>query len=228
MTSHKTTEISTTLRDEILLGQYRPGERLPSERDLAARFCTNRGAVREAIKILEQLGIANVQPGGVRVVPVEEATLGVLSHLMNLDKSLEPYLIENVIEVFGSMLSLSARSAINKATPEQIGELTENVEKLKTEGVMTEESWELLANQFISINQNLVLKLIANGLQTQFLGRMNPNQNRVAVNRDVASRKLLDNLAVAIKANNGDAAANSITMHFDYLREIYQQMHPTS
>ena len=227
MTSHKTTEISTTLRDEILLGQYRPGERLPSERDLAARFCTNRGAVREAIKILEQLGIANVQPGGVRVVPVEEATLGVLSHLMNLDKSLEPYLIENVIEVFGSMLSLSARSAINKATPEQIGELTENVEKLKTEGVMTEESWELLANQFISINQNLVLKLIANGLQTQFLGRMNPNQNRVAVNRDVASRKLLDNLAVAIKANNGDAAANSITMHFDYLREIYQQIHPT-
>lgn len=227
MTSHKTTEISTTLRDEILLGQYRPGERLPSERDLAARFCTNRGAVREAIKILEQLGIANVQPGGVRVVPVEEATLGVLSHLMNLDKSLEPYLIENVIEVFGSMLSLSARSAINKATPEQIGELTENVEKLKTEGVMTEESWKLLANQFISINQNLVLKLIANGLQTQFLGRMNPNQNRVAVNRDVASRKLLDNLAVAIKANNGDAAANSITMHFDYLREIYQQIHPT-
>ena len=154
MTSHKTTEISTTLRDEILLGQYRAGERLPSERDLAARFCTNRGAVREAIKILEQLGIANVQPGGVRVVPVEEATLGVLSHLMNLDKSLEPYLIENVIEVFGSMLSLSARSAINKATPEQIGELTENVEKLKTEGVMTEESWKLLANQFISINQN--------------------------------------------------------------------------
>lgn len=228
MTSHKTTEISTTLRDEILLGQYRPGERLPSERDLAARFCTNRGAVREAIKILEQLGIANVQPGGVRVVPVEEATLGVLSHLMNLDKSLEPYLIENVIEVFGSMLSLSARSAINKATPEQIGELTENVEKLKTEGIMTEESWKLLANQFISINQNLVLKLIANGLQTQFLGRMNPNQNRVAVNRDVASRKLLDNLAVAIKANNGDAAANSITMHFDYLREIYQQIHPTS
>ena len=227
MTSHKTTEISTTLRDEILLGQYRPGERLPSERDLAARFCTNRGAVREAIKILEQLGIANVQPGGVRVVPVEEATLGVLSHLMNLDKSLEPYLIENVIEVFGSMLSLSARSAINKATPEQIGELTENVEKLKTEGVMTEESWKLLANQFISINQNLVLKLIANGLQTQFLGRMNPNQNRVAVNRDVASRKLLDNLAAAIKANNGDAAANSITMHFDYLREIYQQIHPT-
>jgi len=227
MTSHKTTEISTTLRDEILLGQYRPGERLPSERDLAARFCTNRGAVREAIKILEQLGIANVQPGGVRAVPVEEATLGVLSHLMNLDKSLEPYLIENVIEVFGSMLSLSARSAINKATPEQIGELTENVEKLKTEGVMTEESWKLLANQFISINQNLVLKLIANGLQTQFLGRMNPNQNRVAVNRDVASRKLLDNLAVAIKANNGDAAANSITMHFDYLREIYQQIHPT-
>ena len=70
MTS-KADEITTTLRTEILRGQYRPGERLPSERDLAARFEANRGPVREAIKKLEQLGIAEVKPGGVRVVPIE-------------------------------------------------------------------------------------------------------------------------------------------------------------
>ena len=42
-------EISAILRDEILCGQYRAGERLPSERDLAARFATIRGAVRESL-----------------------------------------------------------------------------------------------------------------------------------------------------------------------------------
>ena len=48
----RASDIADLLRDEILLGQYRPGERLPSERDLAARFQVNRGAVREAIKTL--------------------------------------------------------------------------------------------------------------------------------------------------------------------------------
>ncbi|NCF80731.1 MAG: GntR family transcriptional regulator [Proteobacteria bacterium] len=38
--------MTTTPRSEILRGQYRPGERLPSERDLAARFEANRGPVR--------------------------------------------------------------------------------------------------------------------------------------------------------------------------------------
>lgn len=227
MTSHKTTEISTTLRDEILLGQYRPGERLPSERDLSARFCTNRGAVREAIKILEQLGIADVQPGGVRVLPLEEATLGVLSHLMDLDETLEPFLIANVLEVFGSMLSLSARAAINKATPEQISDLKKTVEELKTKGVMTEANWSLLAKQFITINQNLVLRLITNGLKTQFLGRLGPSQDRPELDRDTVLRKLLDRLAVAIETNNGDAAAISIIEHFDYLRETYIDLNQT-
>ena len=46
-------EVAEVLRDEILRGQYRPGERLPSERELASRFETSRGAVREAVTKLE-------------------------------------------------------------------------------------------------------------------------------------------------------------------------------
>ncbi len=56
--------ISAELRDEILRGRYRPGERLPSERDLAQRFEVHRGAVREALKKLEQLGLAKIEAGG--------------------------------------------------------------------------------------------------------------------------------------------------------------------
>ena len=72
------------LRNEILLGQYRPGERLPSERDLSARFEVTRNVVRESIKKLEQLGIASVTPGGVRVLPIEDATLEILGALLDL------------------------------------------------------------------------------------------------------------------------------------------------
>ncbi len=220
MTSPKTTEIANTLRDEILLGQYRPGERLPSERDLSVRFCTNRGSVREAIKVLEQLGIANVQPGGVRVLPIEEATLGILSHLMDLDKTIEPYLIANVLEVFGSLFSLSARTAINKATPQQIAELKQTLVKLRNEDAMTESHWRQLGQQFLSINQNLVVRLISNGLKTQFLGRGGTSQDRPGLRKDKALRDLLDNLADAIETSNGDAAAISVLAYFDYRRGL--------
>ena len=78
--------ITATLRDEILSGQYRAGERLPSERDLASRFQANRGAIRESLKKLEQLGIASINPGGVRIIPLEEASLSIVGPLLDLQE----------------------------------------------------------------------------------------------------------------------------------------------
>ena len=102
------------------MGQYRPGERLPSERDLAARFESNRGAIRESIKKLEQLGIVAVAPGGVRFLPVEEATLEVLGYLLELGEIQKPELIGQVLDVLAVMTSLSARSAVAEASDEDI------------------------------------------------------------------------------------------------------------
>lgn len=42
---------------------YKPGDRFPSERDLAERFHVSRVPVREAIKILEYLGVFEVVSG---------------------------------------------------------------------------------------------------------------------------------------------------------------------
>src|SRR3546814_5778611 len=42
--------------------QYEPGERLPSERELAERFKTGRGVIREALTILENLRYLEKRP----------------------------------------------------------------------------------------------------------------------------------------------------------------------
>ena len=97
------------LRNEILLGQYREGERLPSERDLSARFDVTRSVIRESIKKLEQLGIASVTPGGVRVLPIEEATLEILGPLLDLGEIQKIDLIVQFLEVFGGVLAMSSR-----------------------------------------------------------------------------------------------------------------------
>ena len=101
-------------------GQYRAGERLPSERDLAARFDTNRGAARVAIEKLEQLGIADVQPGGVRVRPIEDANLDVIGALLALDDVPDPDLMEQTLEVMGTLMRLAAKRALERATDSQV------------------------------------------------------------------------------------------------------------
>jgi len=51
------------LKDAIATGALRAGDRLPSERDLAERFRASRASVREALRVLEALGIVGTRRG---------------------------------------------------------------------------------------------------------------------------------------------------------------------
>jgi len=106
-------EIAESLTRDILIGQYRTGERLPSERDLAARFDANRGAVREAMKKLEQLGLANIQQGGARVAPLQEASLDVIGHLLALGDLPDEGLVDEIMQVMTALITLAAETTVN-------------------------------------------------------------------------------------------------------------------
>jgi len=108
-------EITDTLTAEILLSQYRTGERLPSERDLSVRFSSNRGCIREAIKSLEQLGLVDVQPGGARVRPLDTSSLNIIGHLLKLDELPDPDLVDDILEVMHSLLKLAVKRAMLRA-----------------------------------------------------------------------------------------------------------------
>lgn len=56
--------IVTALETMILEGSLRPGEKLPSERDLARQFEVSRPSIREAIQVLESKGLVNRRQGG--------------------------------------------------------------------------------------------------------------------------------------------------------------------
>jgi GntR family transcriptional repressor for pyruvate dehydrogenase complex len=56
-------EIAGQVRDLILAGRLRPGDRLPAERELAGRLRVGRSALREALRVMESLGIIEVRPG---------------------------------------------------------------------------------------------------------------------------------------------------------------------
>ncbi|HEX7292133.1 MAG TPA: FadR/GntR family transcriptional regulator [Conexibacter sp.] len=56
-------EITRHLLDYLLSGDLRPGQRIPSERQLAEALQVGRSAVREAIKSLSLLGLLDVRQG---------------------------------------------------------------------------------------------------------------------------------------------------------------------
>ena len=72
------------LKAVILRGDVPAGERLPAERDLAARLGVNRNAVREALQRLAQLRLVSIQAGGAtRVLDFKaHAGLELLSSLL--------------------------------------------------------------------------------------------------------------------------------------------------
>ena len=52
------------IQDLIADKHLQPGDRLPGERELAVNLSVSRQSVREALKVLDYLGIAKVRPGG--------------------------------------------------------------------------------------------------------------------------------------------------------------------
>jgi len=51
------------IEDAVARGELKPGERLPSERELVVQFGASRPTVREALRVLESSGVVRSRPG---------------------------------------------------------------------------------------------------------------------------------------------------------------------
>lgn len=58
-----TTAVIQRIRSALLRGELKPGDKLPSELDLAKSLGVARPSVREALKILESLGVLEIRRG---------------------------------------------------------------------------------------------------------------------------------------------------------------------
>ena len=208
----RTEEITRALRDDILRGQYRAGERVPSERDLAARFATSRGTVREALKKLEQLGIASIQPGGARVVPVQDCTLDVLGPLLDLNEIPDAALMGQVLDIGTLLIVYAAEAAVERGDASALARVEATIDE-----ILAAEPGELakmrvprlLGRAFAQASGNLVLLLIINGLRTQI-----PDPRRVLGGPPRPDPKSLKRIAAQLKTavSQRDAASAGSSM----------------
>ncbi len=203
--------ISSQLREEILRGRYRSGERLPSERDLAQRFDVHRGAVREALKKLEQLGLADIQAGGARVNPVEEASLDVVKHLLELSDPPDLRVVEQILEAFSGMMSLALRLCVERADESQREHAFALLDKLVESQISESTEFELfqeLGDLVTQASGNTVLILVHRGLRTQFLAKLQQQEDLLSSGH--ADRiPIVEELKRALKTRDGPATTEA-------------------
>ena len=206
--TNRADRIVVELRNDILSGRYRPGERLPSERDLGQRFATTRGTIREAVKKLEQLGIAQVQPGGARVMPITEANLDVIGHLFDLHPLPDPELLYQTLSVLQVLASLAAKLSVEQASDEDLKRARNIMAKITAPAIGEIErfaSCHELSRIFIETSGNLVLRLISNGLKSQVLARLKAAGVRPDIERETLLL-IIRTLDVALIRRDSDSA----------------------
>jgi len=118
-------EIIAQIREELAEGRWKPGDRLPSERDLSERFRVSRASVREAIRALESMGLVKIKTGeGTYIASAAEAVLSPLVSiiLQQKDVLLDIYEARKVIEP--EIAAMAAR----RASPEEIQQMEQILE----------------------------------------------------------------------------------------------------
>ncbi len=113
------------LCEEILSGVYEPGEKLPTQRALAADLGVNMASIREAVKRLEQLRLVEVRHGDAMRVRDWRADggLDVIAHLLFRAGGLDRETLASVLEARRLMLAEAARLAAERRTDAQAAAL---------------------------------------------------------------------------------------------------------
>ncbi|MET9341208.1 FadR/GntR family transcriptional regulator [Nonomuraea sp. NPDC003804] len=112
-------------------GELRPGERLPSERELMVQFSVSRSTVREALRVLQARGLVRSRPGdpnGAEVLPFTPAALHKsMTTLARVEELSLAELVQFRMVLEGAAYLLAARLH----TSAQLAEMDEAVARMR-------------------------------------------------------------------------------------------------
>jgi len=123
--------IISSLLEMVVRGELRPGEALPSERELSNIFNVSRSSVRGALKVLQDNGIVVVRPG-LGAFLTEEALTGTASLAYDEEATFMRYqsAYKQVVEARSLLEVEMAGLAAERATPENITEMEDSCERM--------------------------------------------------------------------------------------------------
>jgi DNA-binding FadR family transcriptional regulator len=151
-----TEKIALQIEEAILNNEFKPGEKLPSERELQHLFQTGRGVIREALRELRQKGLIEIRRGGRGGTYVKAVEPSEASEALALLIQQQKIAIENLIEFREAIDRTVTVLAISRGKAEEAQALVDLVGELEKAGLTASPDMD----RIIEVDRKLNLCLV--------------------------------------------------------------------
>ncbi len=208
----------------IANGRLKPGEKLPSERDMAADMGVSRQSIREAINKAKTVGLIEVRQGGSTVVvsSVKEQLKTPLAIILEeqAEKILE---FLDIRKLFETWCAERAAAAAKSSDLRAMMELLQRMEGLQP----GEAGWEKADLSFHSAvaaaSHNVVAIHIMEGLRTSFNSYFRAKKFALGPERKDLLHRQHQGIFMAIKQKDQAAARDRMLEHLEYVEEVIRR-----
>jgi len=211
-------QILEALRGQIDDGTLGVGDRLPAERELATRFGVSRTSVREAIRVLEVMGIVSVRRGAEHGVTLRREPGNAFSTIVGLLVGLDHVSVGDIIEFRVIVESGAARALAANGGGGALAPLLDRME----DPALAQPEFHLLDAAFhvalVRAAGNALLNLVEDAVDG-LLRKVITDLALIAWDWDaIRPRLIAEHRAIhdAIVAGDGERAAALVTKHVRY------------
>jgi GntR family transcriptional regulator, transcriptional repressor for pyruvate dehydrogenase complex len=205
--------------ERLILTKLHPGDKLPSERELAEMLQVSRSSIRDAIRGLELMGLVEPRQGAGTIVRELSAETLVNPFATALKRRHE--LVSELLD-FRKMLEppLAARAATH-ASPEEISEMEEILQrqeaKLSDDETSIAEDAEFHYSVALASGNSVVLKVLDILMDLLRETRERSLQVKGRPEKSLAGHR---RVLAAIKRHDAEAARDAMRRHIEDVEEI--------
>lgn len=166
--------VAESLKGAIMRGRLRPGDALPSERELAQKFSVNRSSIREAVKRLEAWGLVQVRHGGATRVTdfLLSAGVDLLPALVEVGGKVDPAILKDLHDIRSMLLGWCAERAAELADAASVARLEDLARRMADPKARPAQLQELDYDFFqalLGVTGNRLLVLFSNVVRDVYL-----------------------------------------------------------
>ena len=221
-------DVILQIEEAIIKGDLEIGAKLPSERDLQAKFQTSRATIREALRVLEQKGLLTIRKGSSGGSFVDQQSGAKIGESLELLIRLGEVTLTQLFDFRSNIEAMAFEAAVHKATEF-------NIKKIKKKFFRLEKAYEKRKNnldEFFNIELKMhedVLELSQNPLYQWVLGTIIATTWKIMHllphTEDAMEESLLDwrDIIEAMENKNSQKASTVIRSHLLSYYRIYQK-----
>lgn len=196
---------------DLLSGALGPGDRLQPERELAATLGVGRSSVREALRVLEVMGLIRTATGsGPTAGAIVTATPhGGLGQLLRLQVAAQGFALQDVYET-RLLLEEWAVAHLAGRTGADLAEARATLAAMEAAELTTEEFLALDAQfhlRLVDAADNVVVSATMAGLRTSIEGYIRAGAERIPDWTSTAARLRHEHAEIVRAVEDGDADA---------------------